>query len=342
MEFLLNSGDVANGFLNTDIAPLDPNELLDANLFNLNSIPIDNGSFGGVAVPYDLDFILKHTHQTLGGSFGYMMSPIVQRGALTVRPVFGGRYLRVEEGFRFFGVDSNLLYNDGAGNPDLRIPSIPNEVDDDGDFIVDNHINDEDGNGGNITVISGGIIRSQLVNEVTSNMAGPEFALRYDIGDISERGFSLFGQTKVGVMLNQERIKLFGDNIGAIHRFDPLSVEADGGFTPTEILLPTADNPNPNAFEDSKNVTRVSPLFEQSFQAEFYIFDRIPVLDRVRALRGARLRAGFTWLWIGGIATPDQSVLWQANPSIGLFPQIDVQRDDYSTSTVNLGLSWDF
>lgn len=345
LESLLSGPD----FQATDILPLDAQEILEGNIFNLNGLPLDNGTFGGVTQPYDLDYILTHSHQSFGGKFGFLMTPILE-GGLTVRPLVGGRYLFIEEGFRFDGVDSNTLYDgDGDGVPtaDIRVHSLPNGIDEDEDFIVDNAGFDE----ANAAVptfdqLQGGFITSFLSSNVRTHLAGPEFALRYDLGDTQGRGFNLSGQTKVGAMLNSERVELRGDNIGAIIRFDPLTVDPDpdgnGGFVHTEIFDITEDNPNPNAFSDSKRTTHLSPLFEQSFNADIPIFDRIPGLNRVRQLEGARLRLGYSWLWVGEVASPNQSILWQANPQAGIFPRIDLEREDYSIQTLSFGLDWAF
>ena len=336
-------------FQATNFLPLNTQEILEANIFNLNGLPLDNGTFGGVTQPYDLDFILTHQHQSFGGRFGFLMAPILE-GRLTVRPVVGARYLFIDEGFRFDGVDSNALYDgnaDGVPTPDIRLHSLPNGVDEDGDFITDNAGLDE----ANPTVpsfdqLQGGFITSFLANNVTTHLIGPELALRYDLGNPQGRGFNLSGQTKVGALLNSDRVDLRGDNIGAIIRFDPTMVDPDpngnGGFLHTEIFDITEDNPNPNAFSDSKRTTHLSPSFEQSFNAEIPIFRNIPMLNRVRQLQGARLRLGYSWLWVGEVASPNQSILWQANPQAGIFPRIDLEREDYSIQTLSFGLDWAF
>lgn len=341
LEALLTGPD----FFLTDIFPLDPIEVFEANLLNLNGLPLDNGSFGGVTQPYDMDYILTHSHQSFGTNFGYLMTPILE-GGLTVRPYIGGRYLYIQEGFGFDGVDSNTLY-DGDNNlvitADYKLHSHPDGVDDDGDFIIDNAGFDET----NAAVVvfnqlQGEFIRSFLKTEVTTHLAGPEIALRYDLGDPIGRGFSLSGKTKVGLMVNHENIEMRGDNIGAIMRFDPLVVAADTGNVHTEIFDITDEDPTPNAFSDSKQTTHASPLFEQSFNAELPIFDRVPGLNRVRQLQGARFRVGYSWLYIGEVASPNQSILWQANPQAGIFPKIRLKRDEYSISTVNFGIDWAF
>ena len=164
-----------------DIGPLVVADVLEANLFNLNGLPIDNGTFGGFTQPYDLDYIIKHSHESFGGSFGYLMSPVVEGGFLTVRPMVGARYLRINEGFQFIGIDSNASYSSNA-DINLKVHSLPNQIDDDDDFIIDNAITSED-NGTGVFVQNGAIIRSFLNNEVSTNLAGPELALRYDVGD---------------------------------------------------------------------------------------------------------------------------------------------------------------
>ena len=347
LELLLNNED----FDDDDIAPLTVQEIFEANLFNLNGIPLDNGDFGGVTQPYDMDFILTHSHMSFGSNIGMMMSPLANVGGVTLRPYVGGRYLYIEEGFGFLGIDSNTLYDGtttiGAGNiptDDLKLVSLANGVDDDGDFIIDNANGTDDGNGGGDFVpLNGSFITSFLNTTVSTHLAGPEFALRYDLGDPTGSGLSIYGMTKVGAMVNSETIKMRGDNIGALIRFDDTTDDGTGrNFEHTEVFDDPGDGTTPNAFSDSKRTTHISPLFEQSFQAELPVFDRIPVLNQMRQLNGARFRAGYTWTWVGHVASPNQSILWQANPQAGVFPQIRLKRDDYSVGTFNFGVNWAF
>jgi hypothetical protein len=59
----------------------------------------------------------------------------------------------------------------------------------------------------------------------------------------------------------------------------------------------------------------------------------------MKILENASLQAGYTFLWIGEVADPNRSIVWQSNPRAGLFPTINVKRDNFYQNTLRIGVS---
>ena len=333
-------------FPDTDISPRTVEEVLDANLMNLGGLPINDGSAGGVTIPFDLGYKIEFRSESWGTSLNWMSTPSYKSGSLVIRPIYGIRYIGVQEGFRFVGNDSGLLYDDGDDSDidpirDLKLHSLPNGIDDDGDGIIDNAghvepIQDQNGGGG-----GGGGNQDEDVNYVAvvdpftsfvdngtmSHIAGPEMGFRYDLGGDH---FKLWGMTKVGIMANHEKMSLKGDNIMMATRGD-------------EVALPvTIDNPNPNAFSSSRSHTHVSPMIETSLFAEMTIFDKLPLLRDVHILESAKFRVGYTYLLIGEVARPYNSIKWDGNPQEGMFPSINLSRRQWRTSNWSFAVDWTY
>ena len=335
----------------TDIAPLDLDELVQRNLLNLRGLPVANGEFGGVTIPYDIRFDLRFSSEVLGTSLDFVMTPIVKTKGFMLRPVIGARYMYVDENLNFHGEDSGALY-DGttpAGDPvaDLKLQSIPDGVDDDDDGIVDNGTIDEQvafdidsiALVGTDTDFSS-IINTTVNSRAQSHLAGPEIGLRYDLGG---SGLKLTGHSKVGLMMNREKLSLDGNNVGMGTRIEEGTyISPIAGGTRSELFSPTVDDPDANAFADQKAVTHVSPMFEQAFNAQIPIFEMVPVLNRMRAFDNAKLNLGYSITFIGELASTNNSILWQGNPQGGLFPEIDIDRKSFYTSNWSFGLQWDF
>lgn len=421
-----------------DYRPLSLNQVFEQNLFNLNGLPLDDGTLnqltpdlpgGGVTAPYDLAFNLNFRSQQIVGAVHWYLQPIFDRGWLRVRPVFGARYMFLREEFSFFGRDSGLYYDnqdfDAPLIPDLKLHSIPDGLDQNGDDIIDNAGtlegtgqqgggNQQGGAGGDpcaalqnlvdqlqqqvedltqqrddladnvqdicdqfgpdsqqcldaqaaldavqqqlnqllilltqrindlaqcraagLPAIGEGRfipisdpITSTLKSEAQSHLAGPEVGVSYEFGRPTA-SFRFVGETRFGVLANIERIKVSGRNIGMTTR-------------PGDFLTPTPENPDPNAFSDTKNVAHVSPLLEQSLSAQGEVFQYVPILRRVPLLRTAKLRVGYTVTLIWKVVNPLESVRWQGNPSQGLFPSVRVERDNWWTQTWSIGVHWDY
>jgi hypothetical protein len=333
----------------------DPSEVLQNNLLNLRGIPLDDGTlttladgttFGGASAVYDMAFQVRTDIEMYGTGLRWKAMPLYKSSSFKVRPNAGLRYTAFRDLFGFFGQDSGILY-DGQDNangpplPDVKIHSLPNGFDDDGDGIVDNagviedQFGGQGGGGGggaagtaNFFIIGDPLIypvSSILDNEIESHLAGPEIGLSYDFG--GDKGFQLGGSTNVGLLMNYQRIKLSGDNIFVTTR------QAD--------LLPASPtNARPNVFTASETHTSVSPMIEQMIYAEGPLFQYIPMLRRSAILRNANFRAAYTLTMIAEMTRASDSIIWQGNPSQGIFPAIDTSRSTFRTSSYDFGVSW--
>ena len=339
--------------------PLDIDQLLQNNLLNLYGLPLDDGTVqelgdgtmvGGVTVPYDLEFKTVYRVETWGGSMDWMGTPRFRSKFFKVRPLGGVRYLQLRERFQWIGRDSGLTYGAvESGNADVKLHSANNHYDDNGDGIVDNAGIVEDdteggttGGGNNNTTASEVEttpfiqfrdpltsmfpITSFLENDIRSHLVGPEIGLQYELGGVR---FKLTGHTKLALVANHEKVWMNGDNIAMITR------DAD--------LLPASDtDPRPNRFSEKQSHTHVSPMLEQTICAEAPIFGSLPYLRRIRLLKDTTFRVGYTFIMVGAVARPTESIRWQGNPSAvtPLYPRIDIDRSTWSAGYWNLGIDW--
>jgi len=333
-------------------------DILDRVLLPATNLPLQNGESGQAAAPgipfidnpivgvyqrFDLEFAIRHSVQSFGAGAHFETNPIFQHRGIQFRGLVGGRYMRLNEGFHFRGQDSGLAYTVVIDN----LGTLFNRVDDDGDFVVDEV--EENGTGGDYAVFNPSllpVINAFVDNTVESNLGGPEVGLSYDLG--RKAGLQLGGSTRLGVMLNRERIRLAGDNIG---KFAPNGLPETLNVDPTtgalildELFDTTIQNgqPTANAFTDSNETKHISPLFEQSITAQVPLFDRVPVLRDMPITQNATLQAGYTFLWIGQIAGPSKSIAWESNPRAGLFPSISPDRSSFYQHTFRLGINCDY
>ena len=354
LEFFIDT----NNFLNfTNPAQAPPNtpdvfDVLGNELLNLRGIPLDDGSFvdigratvGGANAIYDMDFRLATHIEMYGAGIRWKGFKFAERANFEIRPTAGIRLDVIRDHFQFYGRDSGVLYDGQDGGdpplPDVKIHSIPNGVDDDGDGIIDNAGGIEDdlggqgGGGGGQTVTSNFVIigdpeiypvESVLQNEVHSYLAGPEVGISYEIG--GNKAFRVGGSTVFGLLANHQRIALDGDNIFVTTR--------EGDLRPK-----TPENARPNQFSSKANHNSVSPMLEQQLYIEGPFFNYVPILRRSPILRAANFRAGYTLTVIGELSRASDSIIWQGNPSQDLFPQIKTDRSTWRSDSLNLGVSW--
>ena len=325
--------------------------ILQNNLLNLRGLPLDNGvrdvagNVIGASSPFDLEFRVSTKSRTYGASVTWIMAPRYSTKKFMLRPTVGVRYMRIQESMRFYGQDSGLTYDnledlDEGFNGDVKLHSPPNGIDDDGDGITDNAglVEESDSGGGG----GGGAdeefrfviyndpsmypLTSTLSNVSRSDLIGPEIGLRYDLGG---EKFKLWGQTKLAVAANSERMRLKGNNIGIVTRQNNFN-------------MPTPEDPQPNRFSDSDRHSHVSEIIEQSLFAEAPLFAHIPILRRSTILSEARFRFGYTVLFVGHVARPFGSIYWAGNPSEGLYPSIDTRRTSFWTENYSFSINWTY
>ena len=339
-------------------------QILDRTLLNLYGIPTTigqgTGTVNGETAPYDLDFILKHKVNTGGVNAAWAFSPVYEKDNFKIRPIVGGRYFRIDETFRFDGASTLLSYIT-RGDSDTPINAKT--------FLPDTGIlNITTGTGGTGTTTGGTttggtgttgatssagytapiagiipthlIVRSYINSQVVSNLSGPELGFQYELG--RTKGIQVTGSTRVAAMFNNEKLRLNGDNIGNFMGHQLLPGTAD----PTVILrmfdTNTTQGPSQNAFSDTASNTHLSPLFEQSLNAQIPIFGRVPVLRDMWQLEDAKLSLGWTFLLIGQVAEPNSSIVYNSNPLLGDYLHYKIDRDTFTQNTFNVGINWNY
>ncbi len=318
-------------------------DIFDRTLLSPLSLPLDDPTLlgRGTYQRFDIDFSIRQSVQTWAAGGQLETAPIEERHGITFRGLIGGRYMQVNEGFFFRGIDSGLVYSISDD------PQAVDRVDNDGDFFVDDI--EEAGGGGDyesFNLSNELLIRAFVNSLVQSDLAGPELGVSYDLG--KRAGISLVGSTRVGAMINRERVRLAGDNIGSFAATQDNDSDGDefaiDPVTGNQILRALFDTSTSNgqltqnAFTDARNTTHVSPLFEQSFTARIPLFGHVPVLRDMPVLENATFQAGYTFLWIGEVAEPQSSIVWQSNPRAGIFPTLNVRRDSFYQHTFRLGI----
>lgn len=317
-------GDEANpifrrGYETINGVPVTRDLTLDLGGANLNvrygNVPLDNGEpfvggsdFGsGGTQKFDTYYELRHSTQAGGTNFSVYTTPIFRSEAVRVRPLWGARYLNIQEGFKFRGIDSGFTYDydgadgDGTYGPDSPLVS----------YTLDQW-------------------EAKLANNVESHIAGPEIGFRVDLGSGSHDGFRIWGETIFGLNANFENIEMAGDNIG-----DALT---DGRFL--NPLAPRMLDPaNQSEFQDEESSTHVSPLFQQSIFLDFNFVRELPVLRRISILEDTTFRLGYTYLWVGGVSRPAESINWKGFP---LYPSIRQGRQDWWSQQFSAAIDWTY
>jgi hypothetical protein len=315
-------------------------DVLDRTLLNLYGLPTTNGNFpsvlNGQTSPYDLDFIVSQTINAGGANAAWAFSPVYDNDNIKVRPIFGGRYFRIDEQFRFDGASTLLSYTDDgdADTPDNAKVFLP------GTGITPDTPTDRTYTAPDDATSL--IVYSFIHSQVVSNLSGPELGFHYELG--RAKGIQVTGSTRVAAMFNNEKLRLSGDNIGnfmgtELATPDPIT----GATTETNMFnTDTTQGPSLNAFSDSASNTHLSPLFEQSLNAQIPIFDRVPVLRDMWQLEDAKLSLGWTFLLIGQVADPNDSIVYDSSPTTGDFLHYSIERNAFFQNTVNVGINWTY
>jgi hypothetical protein len=183
------------------------------------------------------------------------------------------------------------------------------------------------------------LFESILNSTVTSHLAGPEYGFRGDLG--KGGNFAVWWQGSLGLMVNHERLKLQGNNIGTAYIFhsnigDPVvDVDSSGAG----LLDPRYDMfANDTSFDDTDTHTHVSPTVSLGLNAEVGIFDTIPGLRRLSLFEDAKLNVGYNVLLVGMMARAADSVRWRGFPE---FPTNNVSYDTWQVRQLSIGLHFE-
>ena len=306
----------------------------DPNLFNarLNGTPIARPLNAGFTVltaeeptlaafTYDLLYENEFAAEQASTEMSFIFTPLLKKGKMRVRPSFGLRFNYLNERYSFRGLDSGsiqVLNSIGetvtpsvggvAGTPPG--PGIINPFtgsvfldETSGEFFIDD-------------LIPYFPYQSDLVNEVQSYLFGPQAGLHLDM---EGKFLSVRGHVKAGVAGLQERIRVEGQ-----------------GFNLNQHI--TAD---PMPFRDEQNHSRVSPFLDANIRGEANLFPYVPVLNRVKYLKNARLTGGFSVTSFWEISRPLDAVIWReansGNPYVN--DDSDARSQLYFTNW-DVGVAW--
>ena len=316
-------------------------DVLDRTLLNLYGIPTTDGKtdsiMGGETAPYDLSYVLRQSINTGGVNAAWAFSPVYDNDNIKVHPIFGGRYFRIDETFGFSGASTLLAYNDDgdADTPDNAKVFLPGT----GVIPTTPTVRTYTAVDPNAT---SNIVYSYINSQVVSNLSGPELGFQYELG--STKGIQVTGSTRVAAMFNNERLKMSGDNIGNFMGTQLATPDPITGATVSTNMFntDTTQGPSLNAFYDTESSTHLSPLFEQSFNAQIPIFGRVPVLRDMWQFEDAKLSLGWTFLLIGEVADPNASIVYDSSPTTGDFLHYESDRNTFYQNTLNIGVNWSY
>ena len=314
-------------------------DVLDRTLLNLYGLPTTSGNtpivLNGETAPYDLNFVLRQTMNTGGAHAAWAFNPVYDNDNIKVRPIFGGRYFRIDETFQFDGASTLLSYNDD-GDADTPINA---KV-----FLPGTGIIPTTPPTRTYVAPIGPtslIVYSYINSQVVSNLSGPELGFHYELG--RTKGIQVTGSTRVAAMFNNEKLRLSGDNIGNFMGIEVVPDPVTGANIATRMYdTNTTQGPSLNAFTDRTSSTHLSPLLEQSLNAQIPIFGRVPVLKDMWQLEDAKLSLGWTFLLIGQVADPNDSIVYDSSPVTGEFLHYKADRNSFYQNTFNVGINWSY
>jgi len=306
---IFNGVPITQAMVNANIGLIRPRN---------GSLPLNDGvtippdqlasGFVGTSQKFDLMYRMNTSTSSEGVGLNHYMTHLIEGEAMSITPMYGARYMHIGDEFHFLGVDSGLGY----------------DVDD-----------SEDGNEPTGAILlENPLMETVLNNTVDSHLAGPQAGFRVDLGNT--RNFKVWGETTFGLMINHERYHLDGQNVGVplFHQDD-----VDGIPEPDEMFDITNDRfrTEITSFDTVESTTHVSPLFEQSIQAESALSNLIPGLGKNALLENANLKVGYTFTAVGVASRAGNTVNWRGFPQ---FPGIKQNHETFLMHQFNLGLNW--
>lgn len=268
----------------------------------------------GFTQKYDLLYRVDMKINSGGGNLNFFLGDVYSRPHVSIKSFTGLKYLFVDERFGFRGLDSGFSF---VADPITGRPT-------DGAFLGPFYP----------------LFESILNSTVTSHLGGPEFGFRGDLGQ-GGGGFKLWWQGSLGLLVNHERIRVQGNNIGAAYYFhtnigDP---DVDDDQSGLGLLSPALDMfANDTNFNDVDQHTHLSPTVSLGLNAEIGIFDTIPGLRKISLFDEAKLNLGYNMMFVGMMARAADSVVWQGFPS---FPYAKANYDTFEMSQFSIGLHFE-
>ena len=277
--------------------------------------------FTGTTQKYDLLFRVQNRIYGGGADMKFFLGNLYKRPHAQIRTFAAAKFMIIDERFTFRGLDSGFHYVVNLEADDDQAPTFrPEDNTVFGPFYP--------------------LFESNLAQNVTTYLSGPEIGLRGDIGQ--SKGFKVWWTGAVGLLVNHERGELRGNNIGNAHFFntnvgDPGDPADDSGFG--TIFGPAFDmRSNDTRFRDTDSQTHLSPSLQVGINAEIGIFDVIPGIRRLSFFDDAKLNLGYNNTLIGRVARASESVEWRGFPD---FPSVDFNYDTFQIHQFSVGLHFE-
>lgn len=277
----------------------------------------------GAVIPYDMGVIVQFSSRIASANTDWYFSPVYEREKIKVRTLAGARYIRLQESFLFDGTDSGMGYTVSAGSSGSTSGG-------------GSTTSGGTGGGTNIpgyltpTTFQTGfstpnVIRSHLESTTIADMGGPEVGFRIDLGG---KKFQLWTQTKAGALANVSQRQITGFGIG----------NAFNIITPNTVPVMPRD-PSVTGFSTSQTTTTFTPMFEQQINTKIPIFNLVPYLNKMEAFERAYLTGGYTFLFLGDVYRPHNSIIWNQWPQT---PQLNRHVSNYMNHMFNVGVEWNY
>ena len=339
---------------NTGFPIFDPTSLIIAPSFfsaldtTILGLPLDTGfstfpffpdlGIRGFTQKFDVFVDMTVKTEAHGANFSVLNKVLIQGDASLVRMGFGADYLYVGDQFSFYGIDSGLGYT-------VDIP-VPNAGQIGGGAGA--------GGGGGAGGAGGG---TRQVNDITPNipvgeaanqafiaqlgsradsyMAGPTVSWQYQFGGDK---FRLLGESAFSLLVNHERLRVSGENIGeqlamkTLYNIDFLN---DTDAVPVGGIAPARDT----SFYDAKTHTHLSPMFKQKVTAEVPLSGIIPPLSKHYLTANSKLTLGYQLNFINRFQRAAGAIKWNGFP---LFPEVRSDYTDFLIQEFRLGMQFEY
>lgn len=282
----------------------------------------DHDGLPGVVMPFDIYYRLQFESQAGGANFDWLTTPIIDRPAFKMRAAYGARYMAIRESFMFDGADSGLGYTinvpvGGGGTTNGTGTTTGTTTQ---GFLSPVTLE---------PLVALSIMQSFLQSSVTTQLAGPEAGVRFDIG---KDKFKIWTTSKLGLLVNYSSRNLNGYNIG-----DAYYPKTTGTVTDPTVM--PRNNPSATKFAHQDSSTALSPLFEQSIFGKAKLFQYVPIAKKSKILSNADFQAGYTVVVVANMYRPSEDINWQAYP---VSPLLNDKRGSYLMSNYSFGVSWEY
>jgi len=334
----------------------DPLYVLELNAL-VGSLPIDNGSGVADRIAFDTMFEMKFTQQAWGSGLKFYRPAIARSDWYQVRPIIGLRYIDIQEGFNFRGLDSGAEYeflnfndidraqefetllnldygfitagNNNSGEPGFEGRPDPSTFNEGTPDQVQSPVNP-------VTAFPTNPYEVQVASSTQSRAAGPEIGLHAEMGgDETKLSFlATAGLTAINETTWLDGFGVYNHFLNLVDPDDNINTP-DGGELTTGLGGLTDEE---TRFSDKATSTHVSPTLDLSVKFESRVFQYVPGINRLQFFEEAKFTTSYGFLWVGNVTRPQSSVVYETFP---INPSLDPDRSGWTMQQWSFGLHWE-